>query len=262
MNKVTLAAAAATTLMVVSAPIAFADSNDNGAKEDLGLGFGIGKFLQLGGPHESANADVHANVNAAFKTDKHDRGDNDNDADHGHATSTPNTVSIAGKVTAKAGTALTVAGNDGTTYNVDGATAKVKGESFADIAVGDTVVVNGTLNGTALTAKTVLDTTSLRVKVQNALSHVTGGIVTAVNGATFSIDNLLNPTTTVVTNSNTVVKGKDGATTTAALQVGQRVIVVGTTTATSTSGDTFTASIVKILGNGLHNLRLWFGLGL
>jgi hypothetical protein len=61
-----------------------------------------------------------------------------------------------------------------------------------------------------------------------------------------------------VTNSNTVIKGKgDTATTSAALQVGQRVVVVGTTTATSTSGDTFTASIVKILGDGLKHLRFW-----
>jgi hypothetical protein len=107
-------------------------------------------------------------------------------------------------------------------------------------------------------AKTIFDTTSLRTKLTETLSHVTGGIVTSVSGSVFTLDSLKNPTTTVVTDSTTVIKGKGGtATTTAALKVGQSVVVVGTTTATSSTGETFTASIVKILGDGLKHLRFW-----
>jgi hypothetical protein len=231
------AVSAAIAMMLVSAPVAFADS-DHGDKGKGNDHHGIGLGLHLGGFLKGDFKD--------HKVSGDDQKKNDNKA------------TIAGAVTAKSGTTLTVAGKDGTTYTVDASNATVKGETYADIALNDQVIVSGTLSGTALTAKTILDTTSLRAKLLDKMSHITGGIVTSVSGAVFTVDNLKSPTTTVVTNSNTVIKGKgDTATTSAALQVGQRVVVVGTTTATSTSGDTFTASIVKILGDGLKHLRFW-----
>ncbi len=91
-------------------------------------------------------------------------------------------------------------------------------------------------------------------------SHAAVGIVTSVNGSVFTI-NPFGPkaTTTVTTDGTTVFKAKGGATTSAALAVGSRVIVVGTTTATSSTGDSITAYIVKIIGEGFGHMRFWFG---
>ena len=231
------AISATIAMMLVSAPVAFADSDHNGKGDNDGhRGLGIG--LHLGGF-----------LKGDFKDHKVTQNDNDKN---------DNKTTIAGTVTAKSGNTLTVLGKNGTTYTVDATNATVKGETYADVAVNDQVIISGTLNGSALTAKSILDTTSLRAKFAEKMSHLTGGIITSVSGSIFTIDNVKSPTTTVVTNGNTVIKGKGNtATTSAALQVGQHVIVVGTTTATSTTGDTFTASIVKILGDGLKHLRFW-----
>lgn len=101
----------------------------------------------------------------------------------------------------------------------------------------------------------------IRAEMAARLSHITGGIVTAVNGSIFTIDPFGNKsTTTVTTDSSTVFKTKGSATSTSALTVGSKVLVMGTTTATSTSGDAFTASLVKFIGEGFGHLRFWFGL--
>jgi hypothetical protein len=230
------AVSAAIAVLLASAPVAFADS-DHAGKDNDRHGLGIG--LHLGGLADLGFKDKFKDqkVTPSQKSD--------------------NTATIAGTVTVKSGTTLTVAGKNGTTYTVDAANATVTGEAYADVAVNDSVIVSGSLNGTALTAKRIFDTTSLRAKFVEKMSHITGGIVTSVSGSVFTIDNAKSPTTTVVTDSNTVIKGKGGATTTAALRVGQSVVVVGTTTATSSTGETFTASIVKIIGDGLKHLRFW-----
>jgi hypothetical protein len=231
------AASGAIALVLASAPVAFADSDHKGKGGDNdhrgGLGLHIGGLADLG-------------FKDRFKDHKVTPSQKSDD-----------NIAIAGTVTAKNGTTLTVAGKNGTTYTVDAADATVKGQTYADVAVNDSVLIWGTQNGAAVDAKTIFDTTSLRAKLTDTLSHVTGGIVTSVSGSVFTLDSLKNPTTTVVTDSTTVIKGKGGATSTAALQVGQSVVVVGTTTATSATGETFTASIVKILGNGLKHLRFW-----
>jgi len=69
---------------------------------------------------------------------------------------------VAGKVTAISGSTLTVTTGNGAAYSVDTANAKflVKGNASATIssvAVGDAVVVQGTVNGSSVTASTVFD---------------------------------------------------------------------------------------------------------
>ena len=99
-----------------------------------------------------------------------------------------------------------------------------------------------------------------RERWQDKFSHITAGIVTSIDGVLFTIDPFgAKATTTVTTNSDTVFKVKGEATSSSALEVGSKVIVVGTTTASSDSGDSFTASIVKILGEGWGHLRLFMG---
>jgi len=86
-----------------------------------------------------------------------------------HATSTPPVSPftgngqpvIAGKVSAVSGTSLTVTTTSNVTYTVDASNAKVvKGQGtivLSSVIVGDTVLVQGTVNGTSITASTVVD---------------------------------------------------------------------------------------------------------
>lgn len=67
---------------------------------------------------------------------------------------------VRGTVTAVNGSTLTVKGQDGTTYTVDASSAKaskMQTISVSDISVGDSVNVNGTVSGTSVTAKQVMD---------------------------------------------------------------------------------------------------------
>ena len=77
-------------------------------------------------------------------------------------------------------------------------------------------------------------------------ASVSAGKVQSVNGSSFVVSRSGKATTTVVTNSSTLFKVNGVATTSAALSAGSRVIVIGTTTATSTSGNTIEASLVLI----------------
>jgi len=94
---------------------------------------------------------------------------------------------------------------------------------------------------------------------EEKLSHFKVGVVTSLNGMVFTIDPIgSKSTTTVTTNASTVFKAKGAATTSAALSVGSKVFLMGTTTATSTSGDSFSASLVALIGKGFGHLRAWF----
>ena len=89
-------------------------------------------------------------------------------------------------------------------------------------------------------------------------AHITGGVVTAVNGSVFTIDTFgAKGTTTVTTDADTIFKLRGGATSTAGLSVGSKVLLHGTTTATSTAGDIFAADIVKMIGRGWGHLKHW-----
>lgn len=93
-------------------------------------------------------------------------------------------------------------------------------------------------------------------------THLNIGTVTAINGSTFTIDPKgPKSTTTVTTNASTVFTAKGAATTSSALKVGSKVFLVGTTTASSTTGDSFTASVVNIFAKGFGHMRGWFHLG-
>jgi len=81
-------------------------------------------------------------------------------------------------------------------------------------------------------------------------AHVVGGTVGTVNGSTFTLGS-----TTVTTNTGTKIVSRDGATTTAAITAGSHVLVFGSTTATSTSGTSFTADVVIVLGKAWGGLK-------
>lgn len=100
----------------------------------------------------------------------------------------------------------------------------------------------------------------LKETIKEKRSHFSAGVVTSVSGSTFVLDPIgkKKATTTVSTTGSTVFKVNGQATTSSALQVGSKVFLVGTTTATSTAGDTFTASIVTIITRGFGHVKHWF----
>jgi hypothetical protein len=67
-----------------------------------------------------------------------------------------------GTVSAVSGNTITLTGKNGTTYTIDAASStvkKVSGSSVSNIAVGDTLEVNGTTSGTTITATNIVDGT-------------------------------------------------------------------------------------------------------
>ncbi len=83
---------------------------------------------------------------------------------------------VAGTVSAISGNQLTVTTKSNVTYSVDSTNAKfVIGNNtqaaLSNVAVGDTVIVQGTINGTSVTASTVIDQTSKSAGGSNPPAH-------------------------------------------------------------------------------------------
>ncbi|HVM59004.1 MAG TPA: hypothetical protein VMT80_01605 [Candidatus Paceibacterota bacterium] len=137
--------------------------------------------------------------------------------------------------------------NDRSQVHADGLNLSLGAHAHADADADDHV---------RATASSTHD--SWRAKMEESFSHMTLGIVTSITGSTFTIDPVgAKSTTTVSTNSSTVFRAHGAATTSSALAVGAKVLLFGTTTATSTAGDSFSASFVKIFEHGLGHLRFW-----
>jgi hypothetical protein len=134
-----------------------------------------------------------------------------------------------------------------TTYTVDATNAKVDKDRAAstvsNIAIGDNIVVVGTVSGTNVTATTIHDALALNGGVKGAnggaaalLSSdgqpVIGGTVSAVNGDTITITNKGNTSYTIdVTNAKIT---KNGTTSTASnIAVGDSLLAQGTVNGTS-----------------------------
>ena len=87
-----------------------------------------------------------------------------------HASSTPQVVGngepvVAGKVASVNGTTITVTNSGNSTYTIDVSTAKItkpgiSSASASNISVGDQVIVQGNINGTSVTASSVMDQTN------------------------------------------------------------------------------------------------------
>ena len=165
---------------------------------------------------------------------------------------------VVGTVSAINGTTLTVAGRVGpqggtaTTYSVDASNATVTksgaASSVSAIAVGDTVMVQGTVSGTSVTAKTIRD------GVMQGAGRGSGifGTVASVNGTTLTVtskgrmmprqtQNSNNTATTYTVNAGSATVTKNGATSSvSAIAAGDSVAVQGTV-----SGTTVTATTIR-----------------
>jgi hypothetical protein len=165
---------------------------------------------------------------------------------------------IFGTVSGINGNILTVAGRQGfgttsptTTYTVDATNATVTknnaASTFANIAVGDTVMVQGTINGASVTATTIRDgvmpgsgrgampnaTGGAQPAIQGNGEPVVAGSVTAISGNNITITNSSNVTYTIdATNSKFVVSGVTGPTI-SNVAVGDNLVVQGAVNGTS-----------------------------
>lgn len=88
--------------------------------------------------------------------------------------------------------------------------------------------------------------------------HATVGVVTAINGSSFTISPIGHKaTTTVSTDSSTSFRADGQATTSGALQVGSHVALIGTTT----SSTSISASVVSIFNKGFGFFKHFFHFG-
>jgi len=152
---------------------------------------------------------------------------------------------VVGTVASVSGTTLTVtskAGPSGTpaaaTYTVDASNATVTKNgttsSVSAIATGDTVMVQGTVSGTSVTATSIRDGVMQAPKpvITGNGEPVIGGAVTAISASTLTVTNKSNITYSVDATSATIQKG-NAASTLSSVAVGDNVVVQGTVSGTS-----------------------------
>ncbi|MDB5238528.1 MAG: hypothetical protein JWM46_798 [Candidatus Kaiserbacteria bacterium] len=258
-KKIILASSAVSVAMLMAAPV-FADTNGS-AKVDVGdHGFGLSSIVQLfsGKGHDDLKVKVE---NSTSTKDRNDN-DNENRDEHKSATSTNAQIKtgVSGTVTAVNGSTITLRGSDNVLYTINAGSASFVGAgdfnvSLADIRVGDTLVVRGTVSGTTVTATKIADQ-AIRARVfLNAIGAAGAGVVTSVNGSSFTVTPIgRNATTTVTTNGSTSYLVNGTASTSAALTVGSRVLIVGTTT----SDTSISASLVSIFSKGFGFVKHMF----
>lgn len=132
-----------------------------------------------------------------------------------------------GTVQSVSGTTISLTDKKGTTFTINVAGAKLMrryGATIVDASLiqnGDTLVATGLQNGTTFTAQTIRD---------NSLQARNGtftGSVTAVNGASFTLQSKNRGAQTINTTSTTVFKKGKAAATLSDIVVGQTVMVSG-----------------------------------
>ncbi|HWB34098.1 MAG TPA: DUF5666 domain-containing protein [Candidatus Paceibacterota bacterium] len=159
---------------------------------------------------------------------------------------------VFGIVSAINGTTLSVASRGfgkntaTTTYSVDASSATVFKDgatsTLSAVAINDAVVVQGTVSGTSVAAKTIRDGfMKLGTRPMNGMKHATtspalmgngepvvGGSVTAVNGSTITITNKSNVTYTIDASSAAITKKGASSATISNVAVGDNLLVQGT----------------------------------
>ena len=176
---------------------------------------------------------------------------------------------IFGTVSAVSGTSLTVTGKQGfgptsatTTYTVDASNSTVRKDNatstVSSIAVGDTVMVRGTVSGTSITATSIFDGVMMRGGqgmgmmggkgrdgMASSTSPVTGngqpviaGTISAISGSSITITNKSNVSYTVDASNAKIVQGQNTIAI-SNLAVGTSVIVQG-----SVNGKSVTATSI------------------
>ncbi len=161
-----------------------------------------------------------------------------------------NAPGVFGSVVSASGTTLTVTakarpnGGPAVTYTIDASNATVTkngaSSSVSNIAVGDLVMVQGTVSGTSVTATSVRDglpqgqilKQNSNPAIQGNGEPVIGGAVTSINGTTLTVTNKSNVTYTVDASNAKVEKGSAGSSL-SSVAIGDNVLVQGAVNGTS-----------------------------
>lgn len=240
----------------------------------------VGAFLIVTGIASAATLSVSAQANVGASGNGHFFGGGQGGMHGGMA------PGVFGTVSAVNGTTLTItskgfagyghpsststAAPAPTTYtvNASGATVVKDGASstLSSVAVGDTVVVRGTVNGTSITATAIMDgvlpgganpggpimrggrgqfngsstgmwSASTTALFQGNGEPVVGGTVTAINGSTVTITNKSNVTYTIDGSSAVVVKGNVSSSL-ANVAINDNVLVQGNVSGTNVTAAT------------------------
>jgi type V secretory pathway adhesin AidA len=131
------------------------------------------------------------------------------------------------------------------TVNASGATVTKNGtaSTLSAIAVGDTVIVQGTVSGTTVTATAIRDGVFPGIPgapkgpkptpvIQGNGEPVIAGTISAMNGDTLTVSNKSNITYTVDA-TNATISVKNAKSTLSAVSVGDNVVVQGTVNGTA-----------------------------
>ncbi|HTR18719.1 MAG TPA: DUF5666 domain-containing protein [Candidatus Paceibacterota bacterium] len=182
-----------------------------------------------------------------------------------------NTITLQSKGFGKSATSTTTYSIDASNATVfkDGATSTV-----SSIAIGDNLMVQGTVSGTSVAATKIYDSMpqgkfgggpGMRPQPSSFQGNgepVIGGSITAVSGNTLTVTNKSNVTYTIDASGATILKG-NATSSVADIATGDNVLVQGTV-----SGNTVTASSVidqgvpkTPSGNGFapHGIGGFFG---
>lgn len=206
----------------------------------------------------------------------------------------PEMPGVFGTVSTISGTTLTVTSKGfgsstvATTYTVDASNATVmdKGatSTLSSIAVGNSIMVSGTVSGTSVTATKInvgmgnigfggagmggrnASSTANRIP-RNASSTnmmvgngqpIIGGTVSAISGTTITITNKGNITYTIDASSATVTKGNSSSSV-SNIAVGDSVLVQGTINGTSVTATTITDQAPAKATNSKPSIGGFFG---
>lgn len=192
---------------------------------------------------------------------------------------------IFGKVTAVNGTTLTITSlnmdknattQTSTTYTVNAASAVIdknqKPATVSTIAVGDNIMVEGTISGTTITAIRIHDGVMAKGNSQTPVGGgmnfpegngqpIIGGTVTAVNGTTITITNKSNVVYTIDASKAKITKRGTTATV-SNIAVGDTLIAQGTVNGTSVSAvsivDSSSAASANASPTGQANSHVGF----
>ncbi|HEX9502716.1 MAG TPA: hypothetical protein VF974_00120 [Patescibacteria group bacterium] len=191
-------------------------------------------FAKNHGNHEGDQSDhseknFKSFINLSAKLDKHDDGEDNDDSATDQFTLTgtvgsTTTGSIIVNVTSSHN--LPALTNNLATVNVNANTKYIAGKqptvSLADVKAGQQVIIEGTVNGTTLTAQEV-EIRLPKGKVYGAVTAKTGNSITVKNGVTGAMQ-------TLTTDADTKVKINGETKTVADIQVGDRGFVKFKTT--------------------------------
>jgi preprotein translocase subunit YajC len=158
---------------------------------------------------------------------------------------------VVGKVTAISGSTITIKAKNDVAYTVNASNAKIwknknNAAALADVKVGDTVIVQGAISGTSVTATNIVDV-NLAVNKDNKMSMITG-TVTAISDTAITLKGTDGTVYTATVADASFKDNKDKEYDKDKIKVGDTVTIKGIV-----SGTTIDATMVtegKVRGEG------------